>query len=244
MPIYIAALFIALVAALLVLAIRATSILGATLNLPRPKRVRLSVFTASTLVLWLLITAALAQQGFFAQFDALPPRFVFAVAPPLITIGILRFSRLRDFLAAAPAAWLINFQFFRVVMEVILWLLFINNLIPQQMTFEGRNFDILAGLTAPIVGYLVFKQKALPVSIAVVWNFLSLALLLNIVTIAVLSAPGPLRVFHNEPANTIVAFFPFIWLPAFVVPAAMFGHVMSLYQLSKKVERVEARVLP
>jgi len=235
MPVAISALFIMLVVTLLTLAIRVIFTTGVTLKLPRPKLVQLTVVAAAILLGWLVLTAALARQGFFAHFDAVPPRLVVAVAPPLVTLGILRYSRAaRDFIAAAPQAWLVNFQFFRVVMEVILWLLFINDLIPRQMTFEGLNFDILAGLTAPIIGYLVFRKQVLPRSVAIAWNYLALALLLNIVTIAILSTPGPGRVFGNEPANTIIAFFPFIWLPAFVVPAALFGHIMSLYQLSRR----------
>jgi len=35
----------------------------------------------------------------------------------------------------------------------------------------------------------------------------------------------------NEPANTMIAHLPFIWLPAFVVPVAYFLHIVSLKQL-------------
>ncbi|MGH6629559.1 MAG: hypothetical protein ACREB3_07485, partial [Burkholderiales bacterium] len=45
-----------------------------------------------------------------------------------------------------------------------------------------------------------------------VWafNLIGLALLINIVTIAILSAPTPLRQFWNEPANTFVAYAPYV----------------------------------
>ena len=64
------------------------------------------------------------------------------------------------------------------------------------------------------------------------WNLVGLALLINIVTIAVLSAPLPIRMFHNEPANTLVAFFPYIWLPTFLVQAALGGHLLVFRYLS------------
>jgi hypothetical protein len=53
-----------------------------------------------------------------------------------------------------------------------------------------------------------------------------MVLLLNIVVIAILSMPTPLRHFHNEPANTFIAYFPYIWLPAFLVQVALFGHLL------------------
>ncbi|HKQ78896.1 MAG TPA: hypothetical protein VJ810_34675 [Blastocatellia bacterium] len=60
---------------------------------------------------------------------------------------------------------------------------------------------------------------------------MGLALLINIVTIAILSAPTPLRKFFNEPANTFVTYFPFVWLPAFLVQAAWFGHLLVFRRL-------------
>lgn len=62
---------------------------------------------------------------------------------------------------------------------------------------------------------------------------LGCALLATIVTVAFLSAPTPLRVFMNEPANTIVTTFPYVWLPAFLVQAALFGHVLVFRWLAR-----------
>jgi hypothetical protein len=56
-------------------------------------------------------------------------------------------------------------------------------------------------------------------------------LLMNIVTIAVLSMPTPFRQFMNEPANEIVATFPFVYLPGVLVVLAFAFHAFSLRQL-------------
>ena len=98
------------------------------------------------------------------------------------------------------------------------------------MTFEGRNFDVIAGLTGPFIAYLFNKNR----TVMIAYNFMGLALLLNIVVIAVLSIPTPFRVFMNEPANTIVAYFPIVLLPAFLVPLAYTLHFFSLKQLLAK----------
>jgi len=55
-------------------------------------------------------------------------------------------------------------------------------------------------------------------------------LLVNVLVIAVLSMPTPLRVFHNEPANTLLAYFPYIYLPGVLVPLAYTLHIFSLRQ--------------
>jgi hypothetical protein len=93
------------------------------------------------------------------------------------------------------------------------------------------NYDVLTGLTAPFIALYLARNPGRKKTVGVVWNILGLLLLLNIVTIALLSAPSPFRIFMNEPANTIVAYWPFIWLPGFVVPVAFLLHVFSLKQL-------------
>jgi len=232
MPAIISAAFVALVAAVVAWAVGLTYRIGVVRDLPRTTVVRLAAATAAALTIWLLTTALVARQGFFANVDAVPPRLILGVAPPLVAVAVLRLTALRDVVAAVPRGWFITIQSFRTIMELILWALLLHNLVPPQMTFEGANFDVLAGLNAPVVAWLVATDR-LPRRVVIAWNLISLTLLANIVTIAIMSAPGPLRAFHTEPANTVVAGFPLIWLPTFLVPVAVFGHVMSLYQLSR-----------
>ena len=99
------------------------------------------------------------------------------------------------------------------------------------MTFEGINYDILIGLSAALVGYYVLSVEKLPRIIALLWNYAGLLLVTNIFLIAFLSTPSPMRQFFNEPANTLVAYFPFVWIPACIVPFAYLMHVLSIKQL-------------
>ena len=97
------------------------------------------------------------------------------------------------------------------------------------MTFEGRNLDILSGITAPLIAFLISRKK-ISKPITILWNIACLGLLANIVITAILSMPTPFRVFMNEPANTIVAEFPIVWLPALLVPLAYGLHFLSIRQ--------------
>lgn len=188
------------------------------------------------LVFWLGLTAALSFASFFHDFSTMPPRpMIPALVFILAGILFLRSASGKAVLRSTPASWLIGFQVFRVLMEIILWLVYEHGIIPVQMTFEGRNFDILVGLTAPITAYLLHTERIKPMA-AVVWNIAGLGLLMNIVIVAALSTPSPLRVFMNEPANSFIAYFPFVWLVAFVVPVALCGHIASLLQLLRSQE--------
>ena len=60
-----------------------------------------------------------------------------------------------------------------------------------------------------------------------------LALLLNVVVISVLSMPTPLRRFHNEPANTFVTHFPYVWLPLYLVQVAWMSHLL-IFRAAKR----------
>jgi len=105
-------------------------------------------------------------------------------------------------------------------------------LLPVQMTFEGRNFDIIAGLLGLLAGWLMINKKNAWKSIAITYNIVGLGLLVNILLIAVLSMPTPIRYFMNEPSNMIVADFPFIYLPAVLVVIALAFHIFSLRQVA------------
>jgi len=182
------------------------------------------------LIVWVGLISLLAINGFFSDFSKMPPRPALAVLLPLPVILVTAFSKKgSDLLRAIPPHWLIGMQAFRILVEILLWRALLLNLLPIQMTFEGYNFDALSGLLAIPVA-MIIKKKWSP-SISLAYNIIGLLLLLNILVIAVLSMPTPLRCFMNEPANTLVGEFPFIYLPAVLVVIAYSLHIFSLRQI-------------
>jgi hypothetical protein len=113
------------------------------------------------------------------------------------------------------------------------------------MTFSGRNFDILSGLTAPFVYYFGFVRKKLSTAVILLWNFVCLLLLFNIVAHAILSAPFPFQQLAFSQPNIAVLHFPFTWLPACIVPLVLFSHLVTIRKLLmlKREKSIEA-VLP
>lgn len=180
---------------------------------------------------WTIFILAVSSTGFFEDFAAFPPRIMLVLGVPLVAIIFVTFSRsIKELLPLIPARNLIRLQVFRVFVELLLWAAFVQNLLPVQMTVEGRNLDILSGLFAPVVAYFLVNDR----TALYIFNFISLGLLINIVTIAILSLPTPFRVFMNEPANVLVARFPFILLPGMLVPLAYGLSFLSLRQLGLK----------
>lgn len=187
-----------------------------------------------SLVVWAGFVAAWSLSGKMADFTIFPLNLAPVIAIPIVVaIFFVSSSGTGEILKHIPPANIIRLQSFRFVVEVFLWMLFISNLLPVQMTFEGRNFDILAGFTAPIIAVLVSKGRISRTGV-IIWNVLCLALLLNIVITALLSTPSPWRVFMNEPANYIVTYFPISFLPGLLVPLAYYLHFLSLRQMATR----------
>ncbi|MEL7532870.1 MAG: hypothetical protein AAFN10_16240 [Bacteroidota bacterium] len=187
--------------------------------------------TAAILLLWLAFTGTLAYLGIFSNFEVLPPPMFINLTVPIIGIIIwIRQKSTKEILAGIPLFWLPAAQSFRIIVEILLWLLFAASLLPKQLTFEGYNFDILSGLLGLTLAIMMYRTIRHPLRWLKLYNYVGLALLLTIVTMAILSMPTPFRQFMNEPSNEIVAQFPIVWLPAFLVPFAFALHLLSLQQ--------------
>lgn len=186
------------------------------------------------LVLWLGLQAILAMKGFYTDLQSDIPKFPLLVLPALVVIAILFITKEgRSFIDKLPLEHLTYIHVIRIPVEIVLFWLFIEKQIPEVMTFEGRNFDILSGITAPIVGYLYFSKKVINKNILLIWNFVCLVLLFNIVITAILSIPTPFQKFGFEQPNIAVLKFPMVWLPSFVVPVVLFSHLVSIRKLLK-----------
>ena len=181
--------------------------------------------------IWMIVQSIAALSGFFQQFDAVPPRtFAFGPMPFFaLTIGYLIFAR--SFLSSLPLKLLTLVHVIRIPIEFCLLWLYQNGQVPVEMTFEGRNFDILSGITAPIVYFLAFRNGSTNRTLLLVWNILALALLTNIVTIAVLALPSPFQMVGLDQPNIGVTYFPFVWLPSVIVPIVFFAHVAAIWKL-------------
>jgi hypothetical protein len=125
-----------------------------------------------------------------------------------------------------PVVWLVGFHAFRLPLELVMHRAASEGTMPAQMSFTGWNFDIVTGASALVVAALAAQGDA-PRWLLAAWNALGSLLLLAIVLIALASLPI-VRAFGDEPSqlNTWVAYFPFVWLPAGPVAAALFGHIV------------------
>lgn len=180
---------------------------------------------------WILFISTLALTDFIQDWNSFPPKiFLTVLLPALASVLFTIFSGSADqLIKGIDGRFLVYIQSFRILVEILLWMMLKEGLIPVQMSFEGRNFDILVGLTAPLAGYFIYRNPfMINRPLLLCWNLFGLGLLLNIVTLAILSTPVSFRVFMNEPSNTIIARFPGVFIPGVFVVLAYTMHFMSI----------------
>ncbi|MBK7123468.1 MAG: hypothetical protein IPH68_12045 [Chitinophagaceae bacterium] len=197
------------------------------------KATQRSVTTLVILGSWLLIQAVLSFTGFYTVTDTIPPRFALLALPALLFIIFLFITPTgKNFINSLDIKMLTLLHIVRIPVEICLYWLFLHKSIPQLMTFEGRNFDIMAGLTAPVVYYFGFVKPIFSKTFLLFWNIICLGLVLNIVVHAVLSAPSAFQQFAFEQPNTAIFYFPFVWLPCCVVPLVLLAHFAAIRKLT------------
>lgn len=189
---------------------------------------------------WMGIQASLALTGFYLNTYTSPPRFALAVLPPVIVLAACFITPGgRKAINSFNTKWLTLLHVVRVPVEIVLYGLYLQKYVPELMTFTGRNPDILSGITAPLVFYFGYVQKKLGSTVLLAWNFVSLSLLVNIVAHAVLSAPGAFQQLAFDQPNVGVLYFPYIWLPCFIVPTALFSHLVCIRQLLRTKQAID-----
>ena len=184
---------------------------------------------------WLALQGIIGSTGFYTVTDVLPPRLLLGILPPIAFIIVLFVSQKgRSYIDGLDLKSLTLVHAVRIPVELVLFWLFSYGAIPALMTFEGRNFDILSGISALPVYYFGFIRKNVDKKFILGWNFICLALLANIVIHAFFSFPFPFQQLAFDQPNRAMLYFPFIWLPVVVVPLVLFSHLAAIHKLWKK----------
>lgn len=187
----------------------------------------------SALSVWLIIQGILAYNGFYyTNPGTIPPPFLLAILPGFITMFIVFNTKTgKDFIDNLPFRQMTYLSIIRIPVEIILYWLFLESVIPELMSFSGRNFDILAGITAPFVAYFATQKGHLNRTLLWIWNIGGLLLLVNIIFHGVLSSPIFIQQFAFDQPNIALMYFPFIWLGVFVAAVPLFLHFVAIRKL-------------
>lgn len=191
------------------------------------------------LILWQVYILFIGKSGILQDYS-LPPRvLLFCVLPAFLFTGIFLFKNKNyKWINNIPKHWLIFYQTFRIAIETLFVVSVAKGVMPEIVTIKGYNFDLIFAITAPIVGLILFLNKPKSIKIALIWNYFGLLVIASIIFLFVTSIYFP-KLYGSEIALMPKEFglYPYPIVPSFLMPSAVFVHVLSIIQLSNKGDK-------
>ncbi|MFZ1785372.1 MAG: hypothetical protein WAU23_09205 [Ferruginibacter sp.] len=186
------------------------------------------------LLAWQVYIYMLARTG-VTQDLSFPPKFaLLLIIPAFIFTGIFIVkNRKNAWIHNIPPHWLIYYQTFRVGIETLFVFTVAAGMLHPNVTIEGYNYDMVFACTAPIIGLLVFQFKTVSKKMALLWNYLGLAVIAVIIFLFISTIYYPqMYGADTAPFPTAFGMYPYVLVPGFLMPSAVFVHVLSIVQLS------------
>ena len=214
----------------------------ATFSFVLVKRSRSLSWVVVVMAGWTVFTAAMAYSGLLAEFTSFPAWIPILVLAQLAFVFWLGwYSHWSDLLAKIPQYILVGLQCFRIPVELLLATLAARKLLAIEMTYNGRNFDVLEGITAVALAIWLKRRGENSLRhVVLVWNLIGLSLVTVVLAHGLLSVPYPSQFLHLSMPTFIIAYFPVVWLLTLLVPMAYLLHLVSMRRcLAKAVASSE-----
>ncbi|PCJ62429.1 MAG: hypothetical protein COA73_06550 [Candidatus Hydrogenedentota bacterium] len=173
----------------------------------------------------------------------LNPELPFTMAPILIISAVLAIAggigRAGQWFSQYPLWLIIGIQGFRLPLEFILHGLYVDGLMPKQMTWLGSNFDVIAGADAIIVAVACAiagrSQIKFQITLAITFSIVGLVLLANVIRIAASSLPHGLTEFSQTAPLLLPYTLPYSYIIPVFVFTALFAHIALLRATRKLI---------
>lgn len=217
----------------LVLTMIARHVINRTVEEPKEKKKKLFLVFGGLLV-WHVYMTLLGISGFLQDFS-LPPRFpVLLIAPAFVfTFLFLKKNKDKQWIKEIPTHWLAFYQTFRIAVESLFVWSVTEGVLHSNVTIEGYNYDMVLGLTAPVIGLLVLLNKGRFKTIFKLWNYAGLAVLASVIFMFFTSVFTPSFYSQELVFPTYFGAFPYVFVAGFLMPSAVFVHALSLVHLKK-----------
>lgn len=193
--------------------------------------------------LWILLGGLIAWHIFVFGIEltgilkdlSFPPKFaLFLIIPLFIFTGVFLYqNRNAEWLLTIPPHWLVFYQSFRILVESLFVMSVAQGVLHKNVTVEGYNYDMFFGMSALIFGALFFK-KIISRRVVLYWNYLGLLVIAFIIFLFNATIYTP-HIFGDDvlPMPIEFAEYPFVLVAGFLMPSAVFIHVLSITQYYK-----------
>lgn len=189
--------------------------------------------TSLILAIWFSYLVYLSNTGFLTELQ-LPPRLPLFVFVPFAIFSIVFYRKAirSKWIKDLPLTWLTYPQSFRIFVELILLYTFYEGIIPKEATFEGLNFDVLMGISAPFMAYFIFRKPNFNKGLALFWNTLGILMILFVAFIIGTSFYNP-KIWGQDEVMVALDFvqFPYLLVAGVLAPLGIFMHVVSIAKI-------------
>jgi hypothetical protein len=181
---------------------------------------RIAVFTLAGILGWVALVCAYVESGVMERLPFNGLHFFFAA---VFFVGISAgLSPLGGRIAAnLPLVALVGYHAFRVPLELVLHSWAEQGTIPQTMTWDGQNWDIISGALAIMIAPFAIRSRALAWGV----NVIGFVLLMNVIRVAALSSPLPIG-WGQDPPLLLALHLPYALIAPVCVAAAIAGHIV------------------
>ena len=178
------------------------------------------------LIIWQTFIFSISSTGMLKAF----------IIPSFIFTGLFLYKeRSSLWLERISESTIIYFQSFRILVEILFVLSVTKGIFNYHVTIEGYNYDMLFASTAPLIAYLVYNKKILPRRSILIWNYLGLFVLASVIFVYLTSVYKPEIYGSQSPLLPLAALtYPYVLIAGFLMPVAVFLHILSILQVRKK----------
>lgn len=201
-----------------------------------PGTQHIATWTTMTAVFlgWFAVAWTFGQANTFVTGPDETPLIQFALFPPIIVglVLLLGTARGRAVVAAVPQSWLIAVQVYRALgaMFLILWA---HGSMPGEFAIPAGIGDIVVGVSAPFVAWLNAKGSPHAEGVTRAWNIFGILDLVIAVGTGFLTSPSTMQMLAVDQPNLLITAYPWVMVPAFLVPMSIILHGLSLWKLRR-----------
>lgn len=190
------------------------------------------VLLIASLAGWHLYILILASTEVMLDLSFPPKFFLFTILPAFLFTGIFIYkNRNNSWIQNIPSHWLFFYQTFRIGIETIFIFTVAKGILQPNVTIEGYNFDLIYAFTVLLIGSLTYKNIKKYKRLIVWWNYLGLAVIAVIIFLFQSTIYFPEIYGNIEPFPVEFLKYPYVLVPSFLMPSAVFIHILSIVQL-------------
>ena len=187
-------------------------------------------FSAVILIGWFLLALALGLAGAYKAAPDRIPTIQYGIFIPFL-IGawlIWRSPVVGRIIDTVPQPWIVGVQLYRAL-GVIFLILYATDKMPGLFAWPAGVGDVAVGLLAPVVALAYARDPRQNAARVTAWNVLGILDLVVAITTGFITSPSTL--FSYEPPNELIAIFPLVLIPVYLVPLSLLLHLASLAKL-------------